>query len=302
MRLLFLGTPPAAVPALRALDAISDVVAVITRPDRARGRSGRPRPSAVADAAQSMGLDVHKPGGADELEALVTGFEVDVAVVVAFGMLVRPSSLDRPRCGFVNVHFSVLPRWRGAAPVQRAVMAGDPRTGVTLMRMDAGLDTGPVLVTRSTAIAARENASELTDRLAVMGAGLIAEHLQAIVDGRVVPIPQDAGRVTVAPKVAGEERWVRLDDGADAIARAVRGLTPWPGAWVRASTGPLRIVEVAPTSRHADPGELRLDGGDLILGTAHGSLVLVVVQPAGRRPMGGADWARGMRDGPGRVT
>jgi methionyl-tRNA formyltransferase len=302
VRTVFLGTPAAAVPALRALAAIADVRAVVTRPDRPRGRSGRPVPSEVAAAAEGMGLDVVRPKTADDLRDALAGIgRIEVGLVVAYGMILRPEVLAVSTHGFLNVHFSLLPRWRGAAPVQRAVMAGDTRTGVSLMEMDEGLDTGPVLVTHSTAIGPKEDADGLTRRLAVMGGELVTRWLPRL--DRLAPAPQTEELATLAPKLRTEERWLdpattRVDD---AIA-AVRGLTPWPGAWVRHATGRLRLREVGRGTIDGPPGTLRVVDGALELGVTDGSIRLDVVQPEGRRAMRGIDWARGRGPDLGSVT
>jgi methionyl-tRNA formyltransferase len=209
VRALFLGTPDAAVPALRALISVAEIEAVITRPDRPKGRSGSVSPPPVKEAALGAGLTVFQPPTTTELSVLLLDLPpVDVAVVVAFGMLIRPDALAVPGAGFVNVHFSVLPRWRGAAPVQRAIMAGDARTGVTLMRLDAGLDTGPILSTLTTAVAPDEDTPALTRRLAEAGGTLLAEVLSDIVEGRVVAVPQDERAASFAPRIHGDERWL----------------------------------------------------------------------------------------------
>jgi methionyl-tRNA formyltransferase len=217
-------------------------------------------------------------------------------------MLIRPQTLAVPRHGFVNVHFSILPRWRGAAPVPRALLAGDSRTGVTLMEMDEGLDTGPVLSSASTAIGPHEDAGTLTGRLAVLGGVLIERWLPAIVAGRVASTPQDHREAVTAPKLASDERWVDLSSETAMFLAAVRALSPWPGAWVRHDGAPLRIVRADIGSILLAPGELRVDGGGLHLGVGDGSVRLLEVQPAGKRAMNAMDWLRGLRNGPGSVS
>ncbi|HVR34029.1 MAG TPA: methionyl-tRNA formyltransferase [Acidimicrobiia bacterium] len=303
MKTIFLGTPPAAVPVLLRLVGNADVSTVVTRPDRPRGRSRRPMPSAVKIAADELGIGVFQPETSADLQAgLGDRSPFDVGVVVAFGMLIRPETLALPRHGFVNVHFSVLPRWRGAAPVQRAMLARDTRTGVTLMEMDEGLDTGPVLSTASTAIGPHEDAGALTERLAVLGGVLIERWLPAIVTGRVASTPQDQREAVTAPKLASHERWVDLSSEPATFLAAVRALSPWPGAWVRHDGGPLRIVLAEIGSIRLAPGELTVDDGGLHLGVGDGSVRLLEVQPAGKRGMNAMDWLRGLRNGPGAVS
>lgn len=303
MKAVFLGTPDAAVPALVALSRTATVGAVVTRPDRPRGRSGRPQPSAVKVAAEGMGLPVVQPEtGGDLRDALVAAGPFDVALVVAFGMLISPSALALAPNRFINVHFSILPRWRGAAPVQRALLAGDERTGVTLMRMDRGLDTGPSLVTVSTAIAPTDDTGSLTARLARVGGGMVEKSMASIVAGGFVAVPQDPKRVTTAPKVRSDERWIDVGGTPRSVLAAVRGLSPWPGAWVRHPSGGVRIIEAERSDSAVPGGDLALGSEGLVLGVGTGAIRLVRVQPEGKRPMAGADWARGLRDGLGRMT
>lgn len=303
MRAVFCGTPAAAVPTLESLAAIADIRRVVTQPDRPRGRSGKAQPPPVKESAERMGLDVAQPSRGRELTAILSECgSLDVAVVVAFGMLVPPGALSIPTAGFVNVHFSLLPRWRGAAPVHRAVLAGETRTGVTLMQMDDGLDTGPTLVTTSTAIGPRETASALTERLAVMGGGLLGGWLPAIVGGEVLAIRQDATRATTAPKLRTEERWIDPAWPASRVLAAVRGLDPWPGAWFRHTSGSaLRILEAEPGSLSLAVGEVSHEAERVEVGVGHGSVRLLVVQPEGGSPMDASAWMRGRQDGPGRV-
>jgi methionyl-tRNA formyltransferase len=303
VRAIFLGTPAAAVPSLTALGGFSEVATVVTRPDRPRGRSGTPQPSEIKQAALELGLEIAQPATAAELaEVVASHAPFDVALVVAYGMLIRPMTLSVPKAGFVNVHFSVLPRWRGAAPVQRSILAGDDRTGVTLMQMDEGLDTGPTLATLSTALGPLETGSSLTSRLADLGARMVTAWLPAAAEGRLAAVPQDQASATHAPKLVSTERWIDLERGAVAVLAAVRGLTPWPGAWIRHDGGAVRIVAARRGSSNLPRGVLKVIDTTLELGTPAGSVELLEVQPEGKRVMGAMDWARGLRDGPGRVS
>lgn len=300
MRSIFFGTPEAAVPSLRALMRVSEVAAVVTRPDAPRGRSGRPQPSAVARFAHEVGIPTSRPAGRSELFEVVEAAGVfDVGVVVAFGMILRPEILRTPTRGFVNVHFSVLPQWRGAAPVQRAILAGDVRTGVTLMEMDEGLDTGPVISTWTTAIGPDEDAGVLTDRLAHGGADLLADTLPRHVQGRVATTRQDEERASYASKLSSDERWLGPDRTLEEALRSVRGLVPWPGAWIRHVSGPVRILRAQSTPRAPRPGEVEVEDDGVICGFADGGLRADRIQPAGKQAMDARDWVRGLRDGPG---
>lgn len=300
MRTVFFGTPDSAVPSLRALVDISDVAAVVTRPDAPRGRSGRPQPSPVAQVAEEAGLAVHRPEDHHQLaESIRTVGAFDVGVVVAFGMILRPETLEIPPRGYVNVHFSVLPRWRGAAPVQRSILAGDARTGVTLMQMDSGLDTGSIISTWSTAIGAEEDAGALTHRLAVGGAELLAANLAAYVAGRTATTRQDEAKATYAHKIASGERWIGSERSVDEVIRAVRGLVPWPGVWMKHDSGPVRVHRAQSAELSPPPGVVETHDTHVVCGFADGGVRIDRVQPAGKRAMDARDWVRGLRDGPG---
>lgn len=296
MRTVFLGTPEAAVPVLEALAGISDVLAVVTQPDRPRGRSGTPAPPPVKVRAGELGLSVVQPDSDRALAGILESHApVDVAVLAAFGMLVRPDALDVPTHGIVNVHYSLLPRWRGAAPVHRAILEGDTRTGVTLIRLDEGLDTGPVLASRSTAIGPEETTGSLTRRLARSGADLLASRLPSIVAGAVLEVAQDPERVTIAAKIDRDERWIDPGAGAARFLRHVRAMTPAPGSWAHHDSGRfgIRSATMATTGTPLEVGALVFEEGRLLLGVADGAVELREVQPEGKRTMPGPDWARG---------
>ncbi len=299
-RALLLGTPEAALPALRILEPLVELVAVVTRPDRPRGRSGRPRPSPVKDAALERGLEVLQPETTGELDAMVSGLApLDIAVVVAFGMLVPATTLRRPHRGFVNIHFSLLPRWRGAAPVERAILAGDESTGVTLMVLDEGLDTGPVLAVEATPIGPNENRADLTDRLATLGAGLLADTLPGFLAGEIRPDPQADDGVTAAPRLEPNDRW--LDPGGSAVdlLRRVRAMAPRPGAYAMTAGSRIQILG----ARQAEDsgiaaGKVVAEGERVLLGAGDGAIELEVVKPEGRSPMAASAWVRGLRRHP----
>lgn len=296
---VFLGTPAASVAALEATLRVSDVRLVITRPDRPRGRSKTPRPSPVKEAAVALNLSVAQPANrAELLDILARLSPFDVGVVVAFGMVLRPEVLSIPRRGYVNVHFSLLPRWRGAAPVERAVLAGDELTGVTLMALDQGLDTGSIISSRGTTIAPAESAGRLLDRLTDLGAGLLERDLGRYVDGFLIPAPQATDAVTYAEKINAEEARLPLTAPADAVLRRILAFNPRPGAFGLLNGARFKVWEaVASTATDLALGELRVVGEELCLGLIDGALALHEVQAEGSRRMAGTEWARG-RQGP----
>ncbi len=296
MRAVFLGTPEAAVPSLTALARVADVATVITQPDRPKGRSKRPMPPPVKQQAAELGIPVEQPATSRDIGPIMSGLgPIDVAVIVAFGMLIRPEALDLPAMGFVNVHFSILPRWRGAAPVQRAIEAGDPRTGITLMRLDEGLDTGPVYSVRSTALLQSETSGDVLDRLATEGALHLQSVVPDIVSGKAIATAQ-VGPWSHAPKITSEERLIAPDTPAEFLVRKIHALSPQPGAAALLDGERFKILRVRPTIEHeTEAGALSLVEDRLIMGTATHPIQLIEVQPQGKRPMSGLDWARGRR-------
>lgn len=294
-RVAFFGTPPAAVPILRAVHQAVNVDFVVTRPDKPRGRSGTPQPSAVKTAALDLGVEVATPGRAEEIADRLDG--LDAAVVVAYGQILPEHMLSRPTRGFVNVHFSRLPRWRGAAPVARAILAGDPVTGVDVIQLDAGMDTGPVLARAEMPIEPDDTTGSLTARLSVVGADLLVEALPALLDGSLESHPQDETGACLAPKLTTEE--ARLDPRAATVGdleRAVRAFNPKPGAWGVVDGRRLKVWRVGVVADVApDPGDIVVRQGRPILGATDGGLELIEVQPAGKSPMAGDVWARGQR-------
>lgn len=302
MRTVFLGTPESAVPSLEALAAATEVVAVLTQPDRPRGRSKRPQPTPVKLAAERMGIDVVQPVRSAEISGILGGMGVvDAAVVVAYGMLIRPDALVIPRLGFVNVHFSLLPRWRGAAPVQRAIQHRDRHTGVTIMSLDEGLDTGPILASRSFPIGVEDTAGELLTVLAASGADLLIPTLTALAGGRVVATAQDDAAATHAPKIDAADRRVPIDAPADDVVAAVHALSPRPGGWVEHDGRRVKLLRARPTAATAtgEPGTLSVADDRLLMDCTDRRIELVEVQPEGKRPMDGAAWARGLQSEPG---
>lgn len=300
IRTVFLGTPPAAVPSFHVVAGTTDLRLVITRPDKPRGRSGRPVASAVKEAAGS--IPVAQPSEREELEEILAAQEFDVGVVAAFGMILSPTALAQATRGFLNVHFSLLPRWRGAAPVERAIQAGDEITGVTIIEMDEGLDTGPILASRWVSIDADESAGELTDRLALLGADLLAGHLPAYAAGSRKPIPQHREGITYAPRVEVDEALLSAATPSVALLRAIRAFSPRPGARFRRGDETLKVWRAAPADVEPLPaGQLKLEGKRLLLGTADDPIELQEVQPSGGRRMAGDAWARGRLPDLGRL-
>ena len=295
---VFLGSPAEAVPSLRALTEVAHVSAVITNPDRARGRSGSPQPTPVKEAAHELGLTVEQPTTHLELLSSLIGSGAEVGVVVAYGRLIRPESLAVPRHGFINVHFSLLPRWRGASPVVRAILSGDAATGVSLMQLDEGMDTGPVVATGSTPIDATESAGELTGRLAELGANLLADWLPRYIAGEVEPVAQSDEGATAAAKVRTDEAFLSPAHTAGAVLRAIRAFDPKPGGWTWVDGKRFKVWRAAPAFDVLETGLIAERDGRVVAGTRNGSVRLVEVQPEGKPRMTSEDWMNGRRGEP----
>ena len=306
MRLVFAGTPEPAVPSLRALLASRhEVVAVVTRPDARAGRGRSAVRSAVGAVADAAGIPVLTPQRPSEpgFLAALRDLAPDCCPVVAYGALVPRAALDVPRHGWVNLHFSLLPAWRGAAPVQAAVRHGDEVTGASTFRLEEGLDTGPVFGVVTTAVGARDTAGDLLGRLAASGADLLVATLDGIEAGTVVPVPQPADGVSHAPKVTTADARVDLTAPAAAVDRLVRSVTPAPGAWVEFRGERLGLGPVLPLPGGPDlkPGELHVEKRRVLAGTGSGPVELGEVRPVGKRAMPAPDWARGVRITDGEV-
>lgn len=305
MRLVFAGTPEPAVPSLRRLLASNrhEVIAVVTRPDAVAGRGRKVTRSPIGMLADEHGIPVftpHKPSDPEFVDAL-TDLAPDCCPVVAYGALLPQRVLDIPRHGWVNLHFSLLPAWRGAAPVQAAVLAGDEITGAATFRIEKGLDTGPVFGVVTERIAVTDTAGQLLGRLAESGAHLLESTMDGIEDGTLQAVPQSVEGVSYAPKVDVEAGHVRWDQPALAVGRRIRAVTPAPGAWTeldgkRLKLGPVELVEEALPPRVV---EVRKSG--VYVGTATTAVRLGQVQPPGKRMMAALDWARGARLEPGTV-
>jgi methionyl-tRNA formyltransferase len=296
LRLVFAGSPAAAVPSLTTLAASDhEILAVVTREDSPQGRKRVLTPTPVATTAEELGLKViraNRLAGAatDEIVAL----EPDLGVIVAYGGLVREPLLSAPRHGWINLHFSILPRWRGAAPVQRAIMAGDDVTGASVFQLVPELDAGDVFGTLTQPIGGVQTAGSLLDSLAVSGAGLLSRVVDAIATGEARAQPQ-VGDVTVAPKLVRSDGEIDWSADARVVHAQIRGVTPEPGAFTIVDGAPLKVLEaaIARDAPRVATGELAASGRSVVIGTRSDPIELIAVQPAGKKPMSGADWWRG---------
>jgi methionyl-tRNA formyltransferase len=304
MRLVFAGTPEAALPALDALLASDrhEVVAVVTRPDATAGRGRRMLASPVARRAEEAGIEVLKPGRPREEDFLARLREIapDCCPVVAYGALLPKAALDIPAHGWVNLHFSLLPAWRGAAPVQHAVLAGDEVTGASTFLIEQGLDSGPVYGVLTEEIRPTDTSGDLLYRLAHSGARLLTATMDGIASGQLVARPQPGEGVTLAPKINAEDAAVDWSAPALRVDRLIRACTPAPGAWTLLRGERLKLGPVRPAGDRADlaglaPGELAVAKNTVHAGTGSHPVELGTVQPQGKKPMPAADWARGAR-------
>ncbi len=303
MGAVFLGTPAAAVPCLAALAEAEEVDVVVTMPDRSRGRSQALHHSPVKTAALAFGFFVEQPESDEELLSVLLASGSSVGLGVAYGRLLSPELLDSLPMGFLNVHFSLLPRWRGAAPVERAIAHGDTMTGVTLMKIDEGLDTGPVVAERSTAISDDDTGGSLTARLAHMGAVLVDDTLPGYLSGSRKPVPQIAAGASHAAKLSKTDAQVTREMSVESVHRIVRAFTPRPGAWVATDDGSLRVIGSQSTGMPTQElGVIGPIGDDVVLGCVDGGLGLTTVQPEGKRPMPASAWMNGRRGVPVRLV
>lgn len=307
MRVVFAGTPEVALPSLRRLlDSAHEVVAVVTRPDARTGRGRRVAPSPVAQVAAEQGIEVLKPPTAKDPEFLdrLRALAPACAPVVAYGGLLPQPALEIPSHGWVNLHFSLLPAWRGAAPVQHALWHGDEITGATTFRIVPELDAGPVYGVFTEPVRRDDTAGVLLDRLAVHGAELLVATLDGIENGSVQPRPQPADGVSLAPKVTVEDARVRWSEPAVAVDRRIRACSPAPGAWTTFRGDRLKLgpVGLRPEVASLRPGEVAVTRQEVLVGAADHAVVLHEVRPQGKKPMPAADWARGARPEPGETV
>jgi methionyl-tRNA formyltransferase len=298
-RALFMGTPAAAVPALSALTGVADIVAVITQPDAAKGRAAHKLAPPVKEAAGEWGMTVVQPDSSTALSEVVAAMDFDIGVVVAYGRLLRPGVLAMSPFGFLNVHFSLLPRWRGAAPVERSIIAGDETTGVTVMYLDEGLDTGPVIAGREVDVYPEDTGGSLTARLAHIGADLLIDSLDDCISGRRVPAPQMSGLATLAPRLSTAEARLHAATPVDHAALMIRGFNPRPGAWMIIDGERIKVFSATDSSALVGPGALEFRDDRPVVGFQGGALELVAVQPAGHKLMSGTAWGNGRRHAAG---
>lgn len=306
LRLAFMGTPEFSVPTLAELLAAGhDITAVYCRPPRPAGRGQKPRPCPVQIFAEAHGLEVRTPKSlkSAEEQAAFAALDLDAAVVAAYGLILPKTILEAPRHGCLNLHASLLPRWRGAAPIQRAIMAGDRETGVMVMQMEEGLDTGPILLAERMPIAPDETAGSLHDKLARVGGPLMVRALAALSRGALTPTPQPEEGVTYAHKVTKEESRIDWSRPAEELDRIVRGLTPHPGAFFELAGADgkpvrLKVLRARPVEGSGTQGTVLRD---LTIACGQGALEVLEVQPAGKRPMKAAEFLRGFRPNYGKL-
>ena len=293
-----MGSPDFSVPALEALARAYPVVGVVTQPDRPAGRGRVLSMPPVKRTAQALGLPLLQPEKIRAAEAMaeLRAWAPDLIVVAAFGQILRAELLDLPRYGCLNVHGSLLPRWRGAAPVQAALLAGDTRTGVTIMKMDPGVDTGPVLSQRALPIAAEDTAGSLLDRLAVLGADLLLEILPDYLSGQIAPRAQPLEGITYAPALKKEDGRLDFERPRAELERQVRAYHPWPGTWMPWREGILKILQASTAAAQVEPGTRTVHRGLPAVAAADGLVIFEEVQPAGKKAMTGKAFLAGVRD------
>ncbi len=291
MKIVFMGTPAFSVPVLDALARAHEVLAVYCQPPRPAGRGQSPRPSPVQARAMSLGLPVRTPASLRDpgAQADFAALGADVAVVVAYGLILPQPVLDAPRHGCLNIHASLLPRWRGAAPIHRAILNGDTETGICIMQMEAGLDTGPVLLRETMPIGAEDTTGDLHDRLSLMGAGLIGAALSRL--GALTPLPQSADGITYAAKIEKAEARVDWSRPAPEVDRQIRGLSPFPGAWCEIAGERVKLLRARLAAGDGAPGQV-LGGFTVACGSR--AVEVTEVQRAGKRSLSANEALRGM--------
>ncbi len=301
MRLVFMGTSPFAVSSLEALvSAGHDIEAVFTQPDRPRGRGQRTQPPPVKETALALGLNILQPAKLKDpsVRSLLEAARPDLITVVAYGKIIPRWLIDLPPHGIVNVHGSVLPRYRGAAPVNWAIIRGETQTGVCTMQIDEGLDTGPVYLCDETQIGGQETAPEVSERLAKIGGRLLVRTLEGIATGDLRPRPQDEAAATLAPRLAKEDGFIRWEEAALAIHNKVRGFAPWPAVLVRFRDRPCRILETRPEAgecKESPPGCIVPDSGRLRVRCGDGGLLEILrLQPESRKAVSGVEFSNGV--------
>lgn len=298
IRIAFMGSPDFAVPSLRALAAAFTVVGVVTQPDREAGRGRILVAPPVKAAALELGLPVVQPEKLRSPEAMaqLQAWVPDLIVVAAFGQILRPAVLDLPRFGCVNVHGSLLPRWRGAAPIQAAILAGDRETGITIMKMDSGVDTGPMLSQRAIPISADDTAGSVFEKMSALGADLLLETLPLYLSGGLQLRPQPEEGVTYARMLKKEDGLLDFTRPAEELVRRVRAFNPWPGAWILWQDAPLKVHKAHAVRGMAEPGKNLVIEGLPAFGTSDGVFVMDELQPAGKKSMPGKAFLAGARE------
>jgi methionyl-tRNA formyltransferase len=296
--IIFMGSPDFAIPTLTALTENYTVRAVVTQPDRRAGRGRTLTPPPVKQKALELGLEVYQPPNLRTPEAFakLESYAPDLIVVAAFGQILKQNVLDLPPFGCINVHASLLPRWRGASPINAAILHGDAQSGVTIMKMDVGLDTGPVLATRAVPITPDTNAGQLSDTLSELGGELLVETLPDYLDGKITPQPQDDAQATYAPMLSKQDGLLEFSEPAAVLARKVRAFDPWPGTFIYWKDKPLKILQASTANQSREPGRRSVYEGKPAIYTAEGVLILHEVQPAGKRRMSGETFLNGARD------
>ena len=291
MKIIFMGTPDFSVPVLEALAQHHEIISVYCQPPRPAGRGKAARPSPVQARAEALGLPVRHPVSLRDRQAQqdFAALDADIAVVVAYGLILPQAVLDAPRLGCLNIHASLLPRWRGAAPIQRAIMAGDAETGICIMQMEAGLDTGPVLLRETTRIGTEETTADLHDRLAAMGARMICQTLDRL---PLAATPQASAGVTYAAKIDKAEARVDWSRPAVEVDRLIRGLSPFPGAWCEVSGERVKLLRSRLAEGAGRPGEV-LHG--LTIACGNGAVEITQAQREGKRPMAAAEVLNGLK-------
>ena len=302
MRVVFAGTPEAAVPSLQAIQhSRHEVLAVLTRPDAPAGRGRSTQRSPVGQVADEAGIPVLTPGRPREVAAQLRELGPDACPVVAYGALLPADLLAIPRYGWINLHFSLLPAWRGAAPVQHAIAHGDEVTGATTFVIDEGMDTGPILGRMTASIGRRETSGDLLERLARTGADLLVATLDALESGALEPDPQPYDGVSMAPKISVDDARIDWSTPAFAVDRHVRAMTPAPGAWTTFRGERLKVLPVGTSDQVLPAGQLQVSKRSVLVGTGTQAVELGQVQAVGKKVMDAAAWARGVRHGDGEV-
>jgi methionyl-tRNA formyltransferase len=296
-RVVFMGSPDFALPTLRGLADAYDVVGVVTQPDRASGRGREVKPPPVKLLAQDLNLSVIQPEKLRQPEAMeqLRTWNPDLIVVAAFGQILRKDVLDLPRFGCINVHASLLPRWRGAAPINAAILHGDEETGVTIMKMDVGLDTGPILSQRSIRLTRDDTAGSVFETLSHLGADLLIETLPGYLAGKIQPVPQPDEGATYAPMLKKEEGKLDFTRPAKELERRVRAFNPWPGAFMDFDKTLLKVHRAHVEAGEAEARQRLIYQDQPAVGTGGGLLILDEVQPAGKKPMSGKSFLAGSR-------